>query len=300
MIKKLFSALLCLMMLAGSAMAEDTSPLPQLVPVTFPDTYQDAVLPEKGKDNYAANPAGYSEDGMSYRDDSMNVQIHRIHVYDTDVTVAFVQIASPNQLRTELAKPYPSQTTIRPVQIAERVEAVVAINGDWFSYHNSGIIYRNGELLRDRSDEEYDGLAIDVNGDFHIVRPMTQELYAEIPTPIMHSFAFGPALVMNGEVLEIVNRKVTYRQRNAIGQVGPLSYVFVVTEGTNEEDSGGLSMPQMAQLMHDLGAHTAYNLDGGQSAALFMRQVKINGHPKTMRAVGDIIYFATAVPSEEE
>ncbi len=299
MMKKWLIAIICLLMLPCGALAEGAA-YPQMELVTFPDTYQNAVLPEKGKDNYVANPAGYSEDGMRYHDDSLDVQIHKITAYDTEVTVAFIQIASPNQLRTELAKPYPSKTTVRPVQIAERVEAVLAVNGDWFTYRNTGIVYRNFELLRDRPSEEEDGLAIDANGDFHIVRPMTQEKYAEITTPIMHSFAFGPALVMDGEVLEIVDRKVTYRQRNAIGQIGPLSYVFVVNEGTNDDDGPGLSVPQLAQLMHDLGAHTAYNMDGGQSAAMFMRQEKINGQPKTMRAVGDIVYFATAVPNEAE
>lgn len=299
MMKKLAGVLLCFLLFASAALAEETA-LPQLIPVTFPDTYQNADLPAEGKENYSANAAGFSSDGMSYHDDSLDVQLHQIHVYDTDVTVAFIQIASPSQLRTELAKPYPSKTTIRPIQIAERVNAVLAVNGDWFTYHNMGIVYRNFELLLDRPVEEDDGLVIDANGDFHIVRPMTREGYAELSVPIMHSFAFGPTLVMDGQVQEIVGRKVTYRQRNAIGQVGPLSYVFVVTEGTNEEASGGLSVPQLAQLMYDLGAKTAYNLDGGQSAFMFMNKGKVNGQPKNMRAVGDIIYFATAVPGAEE
>jgi len=101
-------------------------------------------------------------------------------------------------------------------------------------------------------------------------------------------------------VLEIVNRKVTYKQRCAIGQIAPLSYVLVATDGPDQPDSFGLSVPQLAELMHALGAHTAYNLDGGQSTSMLMNMVKINGQaPKTMRAIGDIIYFTTAIPSEE-
>lgn len=296
MLAAALSALLaCALPLAG-AMAQEA--LPQMVKVTFPEGRAQPV-PQEAKDNYTPSESAYGADNLSYHDDSLDVQIHNIRVYDTPVVVAFVQIASPDQLKTELAKRYPSKTTMRAVVIAKRVKAVLAVNGDWFTYHNAGIIYRNGELLRNRPDEEYDGLAIDVNGDFHIVRPMTEEGYAQLDTPIAHSFAFGPALVIDGEVQEIVNRKVTYKQRMAIGQIAPLSYVLVATDGPDQKDSVGLSVPQLAELMHGLGAHTAYNLDGGQSTSLLMNQTKLNGQaPKTMRAIGDIIYFTTAIPNE--
>ncbi len=296
MLAAALSALLaCALPLTG-AMAQE--PLPQMVKVTFPEGKAQPV-PQEAKDNYTPSESGYGADNLSYHDDSLDVQIHNIRVYDTPVVVAFVQIADPAQLKTEQAKRYPSKTTMRAIVIAKRVKAVLAVNGDWFTYHNTGIVYRNGELLRNRADEEYDGLAIDVNGDFHIVRPMTEEGYAQLDTPIANSFAFGPALVIDGEVQEIVNRKVTYKQRMAIGQIAPLSYVLVATDGPDQKDSVGLSVPQLAELMHGLGAHTAYNLDGGQSTSMLLNQTKLNGQaPKTMRAIGDIIYFTTAIPNE--
>ena len=128
---------------------------------------------------------------------------------------------------------------------------------------------------------------------------MTQEGYAQIATPIANSFVFGPALVIDGEIQEIVNRKVTYKQRMAIGQIAPLSYVLVATDGPDQKNSVGLSVPQLAELMHGLGAHTAYNLDGGQSTSMLMGQIKVNGqNPKNMRAVGDILYFTTAIADQ--
>lgn len=290
--------LLACVLFVSAALGEATEPLPQMVKVTFPER-GDLSVPADPKAHYAASESGYNADSTAYHDDSLDVQLHKIRVYDTPVIVAFVQIADPAQLKTEQAKPYPSKSTMRILEISRRVKAVISINGDWFTYHNTGIIYRNGELLRDRPNEEYDGLAIDVNGDFHIVRPMTREEYAKIETPIANSFAFGPALVMDGQVQEIVDRKVTYKQRMAIGQIAPLSYVLVATDGPDQKDSVGLSVPQLAELMHGLGAHTAYNLDGGQSTSMMIHQIKVNGQaPKTMRAIGDIVYFTTAVPNE--
>ena len=292
MARTLLCMLVCALLL-GNALAEEA--LPQMQKVTFPQGAASAI-PEKAKENFSANDSGYGSDNLSYHDDTLDVQLHSIRVYDTSVMVAFVQIASPDQIRTEQAKAYPSKTTMRASEIAKRVKAVLAINADWFTYHNTGIVYRNGELLRDRPNEDYDGLAIDVNGDFHIVRPVTEEGYAQIEAPIANSFVFGPALVNNGEVLEIVDRKITYKQRVAIGQIAPLCYVLVVTDGPDQKDSAGLNVPQLAQLMHDLGAQTAYNLDGGQSSTMVMHLVKVNGDsPKTLRAVGDILYFTTAV-----
>ena len=289
--KKLLSILLLLALSLTAACAED---LPQLVKVEFPAI--DYAAPAKPTQNYAAPKTNFSEDGMSYHDDSLDIQLHKFHVYNADVTVAFVQIADPDQLRTQQAKPYPSKTTARIDVIAKPVKAVFAVNADWFTYRNDGIVYRNGELLRDREIPEDDGLVIDANGDLHIIRPMTRAEYDKLTVPVMHSFSFGPALVMNGELQDIGDRKVTYRQRMAIGQIDELCYVFVCADGTNEDDGEGLSVPELAQLMYDLGAHTAYNLDGGQSASMLMGSTKVNGQPKTMRAIGDIIYFVTAIP----
>jgi exopolysaccharide biosynthesis protein len=284
--------LACFLWIGGAA-GEET--LPQMVKVTFP-AGSAGVLPENAKDNYSPDESGFSEDNLSYHDDTLDIQVYQIRVYDTPVAVAFVQIADAAQLKTEQAKTYPSKTTVRASEISKRVKAVLAVNADWFTYHNTGIVYRNGELLRDRPNEEYDGLAIDINGDFHIVRPMTEEEYAKIETPIANSFVFGPALVIDGEVQEITDRVVTYKQRLAIGQIAPLCYVLVATDGPDQKDSVGLSVPQLAELMHGLGAQTAYNLDGGQSTTMLMHQIKVNGqNPKNLRAVGDIIYFTTAV-----
>jgi len=293
--KKWISLLLLCVLAVSCACADE---LPQMVKVEFAPV--DYTAPEKPTNNYAASKAYFSEDGMSYHDDTLDIQLHKFHVYNADVTVAFVQIADADQLRTQQAKPYPSKTTARIDVIAKPVKAVFAVNADWFTYRNDGIVYRNGELLRDREIPEDDGLAIDVNGDLHIIRPMTREEYDKLEVPVMHSFSFGPALVMNGELQDIGDRKVTYRQRMAIGQIDELCYVFVCADGTNEDDGEGLNVPELAQLMYDLGAHTAYNLDGGQSASMLMGSTKVNGQPKTMRAIGDIIYFTTAVPEAAE
>lgn len=277
---------------------ENTWPLPTMTPVEFPDYVQPLPIEEDMK--YVGNPDCFGEDGLSYHDDSLDVKVYKIRAYDTPVAVAFVQIAHPSQFRTEQARRYPSQTTIAVSEIARRVNAVFCVNADWFVYHNAGIIYRKGKLLRDRPNVEYDGLFVDVNGDFHIVSPLTREGVDAIDQQIISSFCFGPALVIDGELCQ-VKKKVTYKQRNAIGQLGPLQYVLVSTDGPMEKNSVGLSHQQIAQLMYDLGCINAYNLDGGTSTTMLLNYTKMNGQKALkMRSVGDILYFATAIPSEGE
>ncbi len=293
--------LLCLALLAGLALApaacaEETA-LPQLEPVVFPDGAVYSV-PDNCRENNLPNPDGFGADNRSYHDDSLDIRIYETRAYDTNVYIAFVQIADARQLRTELAREYPSEATLRVSVLSKRVRSVLALNGDWFVYHSSGIIYREGVQLRDRVNDKFDGLAIDANGDFHIVAPITEEGFAAIEEPIINSFAFGPALVIDGVAVESFWREETFKERIAIGQVGPLQYVVAVTDGPDDIDSAGLSFGQMAMLMRDLGAINAYNLDGGSSSCLIFNDQKLNGGVKErMRAVGDIIYFTTAIPN---
>ena len=288
------------LLLSSAALAEsleNTFPLPQLVPVELSKDVTPLLL-EKNQNYYAAG-AGFSEDGLSYHDDSLDIRIHKIRAYDTPVAVAFIQIADASQFRTRSAKPYPSQATTHIMALAKNVRAIFCTNADWFVYHNAGVIYRQGKLLRNRPNEEYDGLFVDMNGDFHIVAPLTQEGVDAIEEPILNSFCFGPALVIDGEVCEIV-REETFRQRTAIGQIDERSYVLVVTDGPMEKDSVGLNVPSLAQLMHDLGAKQAYNLDGGNSSTMLFNFTKINGQKAAkLRDMGDILYFATAIPDNE-
>ena len=144
-------------------------------------------------------------------------------------------------------------------------------------------------------------LIYQVNEKVSAVGPqITNQGANAIDQQIISSFCFGPALVIDGELCQ-VKKKVTYKQRNAIGQLGPLQYVLVSTDGPMEKNSVGLSHQQIAQLMYDLGCINAYNLDGGTSTTMLLNYTKMNGQKALkMRSVGDILYFATAIPSEGE
>ena len=71
-------------------------------------------------------------------------------------------------------------------------------------------------------------------------------------------------------------------------------FVFVAVDGRAEGYSEGVSMTELAQIFADLGATTAYNLDGGGSTAMWFDGELVNdplGQDKE-RGTSDILYLA--------
>ena len=282
------------------AVAEEFTEYPVYEPVTLPFT-DVPTIDYQADTPYAPHADAYLPDETGYLDDSLSIRIEEFRAYDTTCLAAWIQVASPTQLRTELNKPYPSKSTAKASVIAKRVNAVLAINGDYFVYHNQGFIVRNGEVLREKFNEDYDTLIIDDKGDFTIIPSTTEEEIRAFTGNIVQAFTFGPGLVIDGvkttEFPLKANTPNKETQRIAIAQMGPLSYLVVTTEGPENPGSTGLTLPEFAQVLYDLGAQNAYNLDGGSSSSLILNNKKINSlSTGKIRAVGDILYFISACP----
>lgn len=282
------------------AVAEEFTEYPVYEPVTLPLT-DVPTIDYQADTSYAPHADAYLPDETGYLDDSLSIRIEEFRAYDTTCLAAWIQVASPTQLRTELNKPYPSKSTAKASVIAKRVNAVLAINGDYFVYHNQGFIVRNGEVLREKFNEDYDTLIIDDKGDFTIIPSTTEEEIRAFTGNIVQAFTFGPGLVIDGvkttEFPLKANTPNKETQRIAIAQMGPLSYLVVTTEGPENPGSTGLTLPEFAQVLYDLGAQNAYNLDGGSSSSLILNNKKINSlSTGKIRAVGDILYFISACP----
>lgn len=258
--------------------------------------YEPIALEEtKGRE---PRPEGYLPDTGGYEDGSLSVKIETLREHETNILVARVKIADPSQLRTAMAGRYGTTGTVLPDRLAQRANAVLAINGDFFNFNSFGYLVRQGKLYRDKTNKSLDVLIIDENADFHIlIDPKPAQTHGFEGT-IVNSFNFGPALVKDGEIVHTTKRmnvgleKET--QRMGIGQLGPLEYICVAAEGPEQKGSDGLTIPEFAQLMKDLGAVQAYNLDGGSSSAMMLGGEKINARStKKIRPICDILYFST-------
>lgn len=300
--------LLALLVPSATPLAIGEEAYPVYSPVTLEMEEVEPLSFENGTP-YAPHADAFLPDGAGYADPSLSIRMETMRAYDTTIQLFWVQIADASQLRAELYKPYPSQSTARADVIAKRVQAVLAINGDYFVHRKEGYIVRNGQVLRQNYTELYHSLIIDDNGDFTILTTNSQEALDAYEGTIAQLMVFGPALVIDGEKVEdftatgpgilkeCTPQKET--QRIALCQMDTLSYLIVATEGPENKGSTGLTIPEFAQLCYDLGAKNAFNLDGGSSSSVILNYKKVNAlSTGKIRAIGDILYFVTAVPEE--
>ncbi len=261
------------------------------------ETY--SPLPLGGAAPYAPVAEAFSADGMNYDDGTMTVHIEQGVAYDTNIYYVYVTITDPSQIRTALAGPYPSKMTRSVDVLAEQNNAVLAINGDYFAYHSRGYVVRGGQVLRNNPTSGRDTLIIDESGDMSILMSPSAQSVAAFPNEIREAFSFGPGLIVDGAVQEFNYKEKTScgyptkAQRIAICQMDTLSYLIVVTEGPEQENQAGLSIPELTELLVSKNVPLAYNLDGGSSCTIMFGGKKINASESKLRAVGDIIYFAT-------
>jgi exopolysaccharide biosynthesis protein len=93
----------------------------------------------------------------------------------------------------------------------------------------------------------------------------------------------------------------TNNPRCAIGYVSKGHYLVLVVDGRCDQ-SPGTSLWELAQVFCELGAETAYNLDGGGSATMIFNGKLINtpytswNKPSGERRVSDIVYFGYEYP----
>ena len=255
---------------------------------------------------YMPHPDGFTrdEDGnlTGYLDGTISVRVEEGCFHNTKVLFTWIQIADASQFRAAFSGRYPQNPETRPTNMTKGLHSVVAINGDWCIGHNYGLVARNGKQLRKAKYGNYDALLIDFDGNFHVLKTPGMKEINSYDGKVMHSFVFGPALVIDGEVQQYVNEKRAMNiparhQRQAICQIEELSYLIITTEGPEQSKDGGFNINELAQLAYDCGAKQAYNLDGGSSTWLLLENKRIN-NLKTLnpRFITDMIYFVTAEP----
>ena len=245
-----------------------------------------------------------------YRDDTIIVELEQKRMFDSDVFIAYVKIATPSQLRTAIAGNKLSSTrTNQTSVITAAYNGIVGINGDYYSDKDrqGGHIVRQGQVMRERVSDNFDLLFIDELGDLHVFHRGKADQQAQVDAfkqehEIVNAFCFGPGLVIDGEKPEDVSKYKWFdatgeNPRAGIGQIDMLTYVLVAVNGRTDE-SIGVTLDQFADIMLELGCQQAYNLDGGNSATLAYNGEVYNTKVQKERDVSDIIYFASAIDAE--
>ena len=235
----------------------------------------------------------------TYSDGNITVTLKEYRENDSTIYVADVQLTDSSYLKTALAQgSYGRNVTQKTSEIAESVNAVLAVNGDYYGAQEKGYVIRNGELYRDTAIDNQEDLVIYEDGSFGIINESDVTAQELIEKGAVQTLSFGPALVQNGKITvsqnEEVGQAMASNPRTAIGIIDDNHYVFVVSDGRTSE-SEGLSLYELAEFMDSLGAETAYNLDGGGSSTMYFNGSVVNnttgGMGNSERSVSDIVYI---------
>lgn len=263
-------------------------------------------------------------DWARYEDGSISVEVTfytarpAYEPVNLPCAVVRIRIADPSQLRTTMSfDSYDKRDYVKAEDMSKHVNAIAAVNGDFFKYHyNVGYVVRQGVFYRDSLNGKRDLLLIDQNGDFHIVYAATSEATADTIAEmeqqgltVVNSFTLGPVLVENGQARVIKETVVAEsgefqwpypQQRVAICQIGPLEYAIVEAYGKTDS-TAGMNMQEFADFIAFVlpDCQIAYNLDGGGSTNVMVNSTRIHKTPGA-RKISDIIYFASAYTDGSE
>ena len=183
-----------------------------------------------------------------------------------------------------------------PVQdIAKRKNAIVAISGDFYSSSlHKGPVNRNGIWYSLETGEAFDLGALLYDGTLVTIPAGSYDEQVLSDLNPYQLWCFGPSLITeNGGVPETyhIQHGITGENpRSAIGSDGPGHYFFVVADGRRPDYSSGLTMIGLSEFFIDLGCTVAYNLDGGNTAAMATSEGLLS-IPSGTRKTSDILYI---------
>lgn len=240
-----------------------------------------------------------------YQDESLSVKLTILEHEGSTCYIAYIRIADPSQLRTAIASEKSNRNRTTSEILAQN-GGVIAINGDFYTHRSTGLVVRQGKVLRTGTERRRDMLFIDDKGDFHIItRPNAKEVQEMMDSHTMvNVLSFGPALVLNGE-MQIMPRDYPFEglgtsPRTAIAQMGKLSYAMVVVDGRSDI-SPGKTHQQMAELFAEMGAVHAFGLDGGGTTTMSFHNKMVNtpAYDKE-RLLSDVILFSSLLQTPKE
>ncbi|KUL23330.1 phosphodiester glycosidase family protein [Actinoplanes awajinensis] len=244
----------------------------------------------------------------SYTSDTAKISIETVTTGSGSDTVTYVvadvQVTDATIVRSAFANDeFGENIVANPSVIAKSVNAVLAINGDYYGFRDTGIVIRNGVKFRDSGARQ--GLAFYADGTAKLYDETTTTADELLAAGVWNTLSFGPGLVEGGTVLSGIddvevdtnfgNHSIQGNQpRTGVGLVAANHLLWVVVDGRSSGYSRGVTMTEFAQIFADRGAELAYNIDGGGSSAMVFQDQLVNNPlgKGQERGTSDILYVA--------
>lgn len=270
-------------------------------PTPVPAAENFIKIDDPERKNYDGSPIDY------YLDNTIEVKCWKEKIDGTIFNFAEVEIAHPSQFRRKLVDDVISKKHLAyPLNIFKEMNGVVGMSSDYCAYRSYGIIVQYGNMVRSTSNGMLDIMIYDKDGNLSYIRDKDykkSEYYES--SDVVYTFAFGPMLVDDYKINKsdrldnyILGQVKKVYPRAAIGQFGyDRHYLLCTVDKTPSVH--GTTVRRFAEVMQEKGVRFAYNMDGGQTAALMYHNELFNKVAYGgQREVSDILFFATAIPDD--
>lgn len=257
-----------------------------------------SLIGERYLDRFSYTGVRRGED--FYRSEDISCTVTAVEGDIANYYVADILLRDLSHLRTSFGlDTYRRSESVR--SMAERHKAIVAVNGDYYSWkNNKGLVIRNSIAYRESIDKRQDLCVLYEDGTVETYAPSEVDLEEIQARGAYQSWSFGPSLLdENGQPK---TEKTQFRSslqgpnpRTALGYVEPGHYLFVTVDGRGRGGSEGMTMKQLSQLMYDLGCTIGYNLDGGGTAVMASASGVISRQSNASRLCSDMIYIVEDV-----
>jgi exopolysaccharide biosynthesis protein len=276
---------------------------------TSPSSPSDTNATNTTTENAATSTAAVADQGMfgakfankfatgepeitasSYKSKNISVTIEKKQANNITWFVADIYVRNLENFRTALAKDqYGKGITEATQDMAKRNNAIIAISGDYYGWHETGIVIRNGELYRQTPLE--DVLIMNNDGSMQTFENKDFNADAVVANGAWQAWCFGPMLLKDGKPMTEFNSDLLRANpRAAIGYYEPGHYCLVVVDGRQPGYSEGITLTDFSKLFYDMGCKAAYNLDGGGTAEMIFMGEIVN-QLFEVRHVSDIVYI---------
>ncbi|MEW6236885.1 MAG: phosphodiester glycosidase family protein [Candidatus Omnitrophota bacterium] len=197
-----------------------------------------------------------------------------------------------------------------PSDFARQSEALAAVNGGFFSVRPNrarGLVAAHGRILYPPHQENYRS-TVGFNSSkilFDWIGPEDIDKYRfQTQKPGWNdchaALAAGPILIKDGTTCLYLAESFNLNERNprtAIAQMADGMALMVVVDGRQPDWSAGVTLGELTDMLADIGASDAMNLDGGGSSVMVVNNKLMNrpsdfalpGSPGKERAVANVV-----------
>ena len=265
----------------SSVIAAETTNTSENLETKFADHFTDTVV--STKDSYSSKNISLTLD--KYTEGSgANI----ITYYVADIYVSNIKCLQSGFADDTYGIGY----TENVLSMDESLNAVLAMNGDYYGNGGTGVVIRNGEVYRSTTSDS-DVCVLYYDGTMKTFSAQEFDVDQAIADGAWQAWCFGPELLddtgssktdftTDGHVKEV-------NPRSAIGYYEPGHYCLVVVDGRQSGYSEGMSLSQLSGLFEKLGCTSAYNMDGGKSSAMTFDDAVVNQPCDGGREVSDCI-----------